>query len=554
MSAGRPECADCVLCPGQVDRDLAADRRIRLGKPRRRHVYQGHSPMVESGSQSTNVAHGSAAGNDQRVGAFGADRGQPLEDLFESGHGLGVLATLHRAQAVSGQRVDKRRVGVQCACVRQSRRPASYRGFDQSAEPLGLDPAADEQLALLKQRPPATRSASGPDFLYYVAQCGIAAYRDVDGPIERLALRRRSRQPLVEPIAEERSGHGRRPKPRRQHVNGRIQPDTKSVFHECPAIQRIEDCPTARRDDGALYCAGLCHRLPFESTKGRFALLFDELCRRASRSLLNQLVRVNKRPAQALRDEPANGCLATPRHANQDDAISHRRRALFGDAAVAPRRLSSRRSCRHQSWSATRPPARARPSPRPRSRHAAGSRRRSARCGRGRVAPVTRSTESSGLRSVATGLTAARTTIGIPLLMPPSMPPARLVRRAQSRGFGVDLVVDVRCHAYKQPKAEPDLDALDRLDGHQRRRQAHQSRRVSHSAAEPSPIGTPSANDNELHHRSSRPPRMTASISSIMRASAAGSGQRSGDGVGQIALRPAVSERRPASRRPSGRR
>ena len=61
------------------------------------------------------------------------------------------------------------------------------------------------------------------------------------------------------------------------------------------------------------------------------------------------------------------------------------------------------------------------------------------------VAPaVSRSTLCSGSSSVAIGFIATRTTIGSPVDMPPSMPPARLRPRPSRRRVEHDLVVHAR--------------------------------------------------------------------------------------------------------------
>ena len=76
--------------------------------------------------------------------------------------------------------------------------------------------------------------------------------------------------------------------------------------------------------------------------------------------------------------------------------------------------------------------------------------------------------------SVLIGFLAARTTIGSPLDVPPSMPPALLVGRRKpwrrSSGGVVRLVGDRVHHLRSRPPrgfdAEADLDGLDRLDAH----------------------------------------------------------------------------------------
>ena len=83
------------------------------------------------------------------------------------------------------------------------------------------------------------------------------------------------------------------------------------------------------------------------------------------------------------------------------------------------------------------------------------------------ASPVATSTVRSARGTVEIGFIATRTRTGSPLVMPPSMPPARLVSR-RDRVAGHHLVV--RRAAPPARGAEPvaDLDALHGLDAHQR--------------------------------------------------------------------------------------
>ena len=153
--------------------------------------------------------------------------------------------------------------------------------------------------------------------------------------------------------------------------------------------------------------------------------------------------------------------------------------------------------------------------------------------------PVAMSTLGSGLRSVETGFCAARTTIGSPLLMPPSMPPGA-VRGSPPAAAG-----------RRRPRRAPRCPAgrPRRTRGRSRRPSrrgcamiapaSSPSSRVSHSDEEPRPTGMPLGDDHERAAdrvarllRRGRPPPAS-------RASASGSGQRSGDGIAQVAVRPA---------------
>ena len=90
-------------------------------------------------------------------------------------------------------------------------------------------------------------------------------------------------------------------------------------------------------------------------------------------------------------------------------------------------------------------PARAPPSPRPRRRPPARCRSRCARATPGPARLVSMSTERSGLVSVGSGFIATRATTGSPVVIPPSMPPARFVsRHVAALVVPEDLVVGAR--------------------------------------------------------------------------------------------------------------
>ena len=127
------------------------------------------------------------------------------------------------------------------------------------------------------------------------------------------------------------------------------------------------------------------------------------------------------------------------------------------------------------------------------------------------------------------GLTAPRITIGWPLVMPPSRPPALLVRRVQwpsgPRPSMTSMTSEPR--SPRLLESEPELDALDDRDAHDRRPPA--LRRV----AGPSGRGCRGRSARPWPRPRTRRPlcrrRLRASsIRAIIRSSAAGSGQRSG--------------------------
>ena len=83
----------------------------------------------------------------------------------------------------------------------------------------------------------------------------------------------------------------------------------------------------------------------------------------------------------------------------------------------------------------------------------------------------------NGLPNVLIGFMAPRTTTGMPLVIPPSSPPALLLPRRKPRegvcfGGGIvkDFIVNLRAGPAGRFKAQADLDALERLNAHHRRR------------------------------------------------------------------------------------
>ena len=84
-----------------------------------------------------------------------------------------------------------------------------------------------------------------------------------------------------------------------------------------------------------------------------------------------------------------------------------------------------------------------------------------------------RSAEGSGRARVEIGLTAPRTTSGSPLVTPPVRPPALFERWTQRPAVAATLddVVDARAEPPGLLEPEPELDALDDVDAHDRRGQ-----------------------------------------------------------------------------------
>ena len=132
-------------------------------------------------------------------------------------------------------------------------------------------------------------------------------------------------------------------------------------------------------------------------------------------------------------------------------------------------RRRSRRARRRRTSRARRARAPTRPPPRRRRRALRRRRRRCARRARSPARPSRGRPSASGFISVGSGFIAARTTISSPFDMPPSMPPARFVSRRSPPSPRDDLVVRLRAAQLREREAVADLDALHRLDAHQRR-------------------------------------------------------------------------------------
>ena len=77
------ERADHVLAQRMIDRGLAADRRVDLGEQRRRHLQQGHAPLIGRRGESGQIADDTAAERNQQSRAFGAQLEQARVDIVE---------------------------------------------------------------------------------------------------------------------------------------------------------------------------------------------------------------------------------------------------------------------------------------------------------------------------------------------------------------------------------------------------------------------------------------------------------------------------------------
>ena len=198
-----PERADVVL-GGDVDRRLAADRRVDLADERRGHREPGHAAPERGGGEAADVGDGAAAGAHDHVAALELPLGEGAPEPLERRQRLGLLAALEldRAGARERQRAVDDRDGALAQrasrrCQGASRpagrsRPRPPRG-DSSPATIASAAAAVQRPALVVQlleappcRPPA---AACP------ARRPSRCQHDRDGRVEPRAQRALAHQP-----------------------------------------------------------------------------------------------------------------------------------------------------------------------------------------------------------------------------------------------------------------------------------------------------------------------------------------------------------------------
>ena len=97
---------------------------------------------------------------------------------------------------------------------------------------------------------------------------------------------------------------------------------------------------------------------------------------------------------------------------------------------------------------------------------------------------VFRLTVACGRLMEGVGFTATRTTIGMPLLMPPSIPPDLLVRRLDLILLQDNGVVILRAAQFRRAEPRPELHSLYGGDGEKRFRQVT-LQRIENRLAQP---------------------------------------------------------------------
>ena len=91
---GLVESADEVLAGGDVDRGLAADRTVDLGKQRGRYLDEMAATLDDGGGEPDEIADHAAAERDQMVAALDPQREQLVDQGRESCPALAALAGL----------------------------------------------------------------------------------------------------------------------------------------------------------------------------------------------------------------------------------------------------------------------------------------------------------------------------------------------------------------------------------------------------------------------------------------------------------------------------
>ena len=491
--AVRPvEGADEVLALRQVDRRLAADRRVDLGDEARRHRRPGDAAEVRRRGETGRVGRAAAAERDDRPAAVEA---QLLPEPVEGRERLRLLARRQLVRLGEPRAERELRVhAVDAGDVRvRDERDRAVAG-DELAEPL--------------QRAALDVDAGGGEHDVVAVARGRVGHLGV----ERRAAARSGARNSASSCASGRS-LPRDPLPRRLDVDGEMDDGRAVVAREAgvstappPTAITVGSAARAPRARTAPRARGTRPRP--RSRRAR-----DRAVRRRDR-----LVDVDERPAEPRATSQPSVVLPAPMKPTRTTCRSSAPSSRSAPGTRARRRRSRRARRRRTSRAPrarapTRPPPRRRPrAPRPPRRRSARRARRPARRSRGRRS-------ASGRISVGSGFIAARTTISSPFETPPSMPPARFVSRCRPRSSRTISSCASEPRSPESAKPSPistPFTAWIPISAAASRASSRSSRR----AYEPSPGGTPRA------RTSTRPP----SVSRSLRASstAAGSAPASG--------------------------
>src|SRR2546421_15969 len=280
--------------------------------------------------------------------------------------------------------------------------------------------------------------------------------------------------------------------------------------------------PAARHNRGRRSCDAR-HGGLLQVAESLLALLAEDVGDRHAGIPLDLLVEVHERSVQDLGERPPHRALPRAGHPDQvhvlvhgcnDDTKASRFRIV--SATESPPNFSS-------AASASTEAAMASPTTAP-----AGTAHTSVRCVIASAAsPVSTSTVRSGRGSVDSGFMATRTRTTSPLLMPPSMPPARSVtrRKPSSPRTISSWASDPRRPALAKPSPTPTpftdwmlISASASLASSFR----------SKWTCDPNPGGTPYARTSNTPPSES-PSRRATSMAATIRSAESGSAQRTGD-------------------------
>jgi hypothetical protein len=107
-----------VLAGAQIDRSLAADRRVDLREQRGRAVYDRDAAHVERGGETAQIVRRAAAERDDGRAAVEARRGQLVERALEHQPGLRGFAARKHHGGRARERTEPRSVQLERALVR----------------------------------------------------------------------------------------------------------------------------------------------------------------------------------------------------------------------------------------------------------------------------------------------------------------------------------------------------------------------------------------------------------------------------------------------------
>src|SRR5204863_286564 len=290
---------------------------------------------------------------------------------------------------------------------------------------------------------------------------------------------------------------------------------------------RLRRPATTRRDYRRLGRERGVHLPALHLTERGLALLGEDQRDRLAFAPRQDEIDVDEPGVQLLRHEAADSGLARSREAHQHDVLLHDAAPLGVRArtwAVYPakfRFISLSASPPNFSISACASTSATIPSAMTPIACTAMTSDRSDCAWAG--APVFKSTVLSGDISVEIGFIATRSTSGSPVVMPPSVPPARFVARARPGRISSCTSETLRRAASKpSPSSTPFTAGIDI-----RACASRPSSFRSHDTCEPRPTGVPKASTSTTPPRVS-PAALAASMRAIISRSASASRQRTG--------------------------